>query len=338
MRVALAIAPENRFILRSAARLMLHQGEGKQAHRLLTDAQCVQYDPWVLSAEIATAAALGRTSKYIKHARKILEAGRFSPFHISELASAIGTLEAATGNRKSSRQLISQSLQQPSENAVAQAAWLSRKSGIVTSTVMDVSRSAEAIAWQTFRGADWDRSLSGTQEWHADQPFSSRPAIHGSHLASTVFQNYDLAIVFAQNGLLSNPDDICLYNNLAFALAHQGDIERAAKAMSKIDMRNLSPSHAIYVAATLGLIEFRSGRPDQGRALYRRALQVARAIKDETGKLAEVYLAFEELRIASPQAEQSRLEALEATSHLTDPWCQVLVDRLQKYRPPHSRS
>jgi tetratricopeptide (TPR) repeat protein len=319
MRVGLALAPENRFILRSATRLMLHQGEGRQAHQLLIAAQCIRYDPWVLSAEIATAAALNRTSKNIKHARKILESGRFSPFHLSELASAIGTLEAAAGNRRSSRMLISQSLQQPSENAVAQAAWLSRNTGIIASTAMDVSQSPEAVAWQAFQAADWDRSLSGTQVWFEDQPFSSRPAIHGSHLASTVLENHDLAIEFAQNGLLSNPDDVCLYNNLAFSLAQQGDIERAAKAMSKVDPKSLSSEQSIYVAATLGLIEFRAGHQEQGRELYRRASQIARAIKDEKGKLAQVYLAFEELRVAAPHAEQSRREALEATSHLTEP-------------------
>jgi tetratricopeptide (TPR) repeat protein len=270
---------------------------------------------------------------HIKHARKMLESGRFSPFQLSELASALGTLEAASGNRKSSRLLIGQSLQQPSENSVAQAAWLSRNAGIATPAAMDVSQSAEAVAWEAFRTGDWNRSLDGTQKWLADQPFSSRPAIHGSLIASAIFENYDQAVEFAQSGLLSNLDDVSLYNNLAFALAQQGAVEQAKKVLRKVDEGSLLPSQLIYIFATFGLIEFRSGHPEQGRALYRRSLETARAIKEEKGELARVYLAFEELRIRSPFAEESRREAIEATSNLTEPWCQTLVDRLRGYRP-----
>jgi tetratricopeptide (TPR) repeat protein len=334
MRVALAMAPENRFVLRSASRLMLHQGEGRQAHRLLAGAQCLKHDPWLLSAEIATAAALGRTSKHLKHGRKVLEAGRFSPLHVSELASALGTLEAAAGNRRSSRLLITQSLRQPSENAVAQAAWLSRNAGIITPAAIDVTRSPEASAWQAFRVANWSQSIAGTSDWLADQPFSSRPAIHGSHIAATIYEDYAKAIEFAEAGLLSNPDDVALYNNLAFSLAQQGDAERAAQALDRIDFRSMTPGQYAFVTATAGLIEFRRGHPEKGRVLYRRALEYARALRDAKAEMAQVYLAFEELRIRSPQAEAVRREAINATTGLSDLWCQAVIDRLRKYRSP----
>jgi len=331
MRVALGLAPENRFILRAAARLMLHHREVRQAHLLLASAKTLKHDPWVLSAEIATAGVLGRTSKNIKLARKMLETGRFNPIHVSELASALGTLEAAAGNRKASRLLISQSLQSPSENAVAQAAWLARNAGILTSTGVEVSLSAEATAWQSFRVANWSRSIQGTRDWWADQPFSSRPAIHGSHIASTVLEDYDQAIEFAQFALLSNPGDVCLYNNLAFALAQQGNVMRAAKELSRIDRTSVSAAQLIYVLATAGLIEFRSGRIEAGRALYRESFDVARDFNLERGKLALVYLALEELRSGLPSAEESRRKALDAASGLTELWCQVVVSRLRSY-------
>jgi tetratricopeptide (TPR) repeat protein len=334
MRVALGLAPENRFILRSASRLLLHQGEGQQAHRLLTAAQCLQYDPWVLSAEIATAAAIGRTSKQIKHARKLLEFGRFSSAHVSELASALGTHEAAAGNRRLSRVLINQSLRQPSENAVAQAAWLARNVGVLTTIGIDVTRSDEALAWQAFRVANWSRSIEGARGWFADQPFSSRPAIHGSHITATIYEDYTQAVEFAEAGLLSNPDDVCLYNNLAFALAQQGEAERAAQVLRRIDLRNMARGQYPFVTATAGLIEFRRGHPELGRALYRRALEHAHTLRDAKAEMAYVYLAFEELRIGSPEAEEVRQAAIEATEGLTDSWCRTVIERLRNYRRP----
>lgn len=336
MRVALSLTPENRLILRGAARMLLHQGDGRQAHRLLSEARSLKSDPWILSAEIATAAAMKRTSKHIKQARKILEANRHSPLHLSELASALGTLEAIAGSRKSSRKLIGQSLQQPSENAIAQAAWLVRRVGMQMPFSMDRSRSAEANAWNALRMAKWDSSLEEARKWQADQPFSSRPAIHGSHIASTIFQDYDLAVEIAEIGLLGNPDDVVLRNNLAFALAERGDTGRAAKILQRIDFQSLGNSQQLVMSATQGLVEFRSGRPDVGREFYHRALAIARATRDPKGVIAWIYLAMEELRTGSPQSEEVRREAIEAARELSEPWGLALVDRLRKYQPETS--
>ncbi len=129
MRAALALAPNNRFVLRSASRFYLHSGDRAKAHRLLADAGNVRADPWLLSAEIATAAAIGKTSRNIRTARKLLEAERQPPFHLSELASALGTLESCSGNQRAARPLIAYSLRDPAENSIAQAAWLHRNLG-----------------------------------------------------------------------------------------------------------------------------------------------------------------------------------------------------------------
>src|SRR5438309_11674401 len=83
-----------------------------------------------------------------------------------------------------------------------------------------------------------------------------------------------------------------------------------------------------------GSLNFARVTPEEGRALYRRSLEIARANNDEKGKLARVYLALEELRIGSADAEESRRQAIEATSGLAEPWCQTLVDRLREYRAP----
>ena len=119
MRVALSLAPENRFILRAASRLCLHQGEPEEAHQILLRAPNLTADPWLLAAEIATASARGKTSRLVKTGRNLLESPRHSPFDLSELASALGTLEIMEGNRRAAHRLITVSLGKPTENSIA---------------------------------------------------------------------------------------------------------------------------------------------------------------------------------------------------------------------------
>jgi len=336
MRVARSLAPHNRFVLRSASRLMLHLGEGKDAHRILKESPILQFDPWILSAEIATAAAIGKRSQYVKLGRRIIESSRFQPFCLSELASALGTLEAIAGNRRVSRRLIEQSLLRPTENAVAQAAFLIRNHDVTTSEGPDFSLSAEACTWHAFRGAKWDLAIRQVKKWIQDQPFSSRPAAQGSHMASTIFEDFRLAEEYAKIGLLSNPDDISLINNLAFALAKQDRVEEAIRALNRLDPRRIPPEHAIFIMATAGLIEFRSGRIESGRLLYRRSIELAHRMQHDAEKVARIYFAIEELRVKSPQSELVRKEAIDGAESLSQPWQAVLLRRLERYKPPET--
>ena len=66
MRVALHIAPNNRFILRTAVRLFIHIGEHQIAHDLLINAEATPHDPWLMSAEIASASIANKKPRYIK--------------------------------------------------------------------------------------------------------------------------------------------------------------------------------------------------------------------------------------------------------------------------------
>jgi tetratricopeptide (TPR) repeat protein len=337
MKVALAMAPRNRFILRASSRFFLHQGDRRTAHRVLADAESLRFDPWILSAEIATAAASNKTSKHIKVARRLLESGSHSPHHLSELASALGTLEAVAGNRKAGRRLIAQSLRKPSENAIAQAAWLERNAGIETSLSSEERIcSAEAGAWYAFRDGDWDQSLDQTRKWWEDQPFSSRPAIHGSHVASTVLEDYELAARFATQGLLANPGDAVLYNNLAFSSAMKGDLAEAVRALQHVDLGSLPPSQKVVMSATWGLVYFRSGNPDLGRRFYQDAISFARLKGDPKGIIARLYLAQEEVRIGSEDSESIKNDAIHAARSNHEPWVQLLIERLQGGKQPPS--
>ena len=100
--------------------------------------------------------------------------------------------------------------------------------------------SFEAEAWFAWKNGAWETAHGAAQRWHSDQPFSSRPAIFGSYLTSSVIEDYDQAVAFAELGLLSNPDDFSLHNNLAFSLAMRGDVQRAEEVLRTISKMRLS--------------------------------------------------------------------------------------------------
>jgi tetratricopeptide (TPR) repeat protein len=330
IQTALAMAPENRFILRAAARFFLHQGLLDRAHRLLADAACVRSDPWVLSAEIAVAAAMGRSSRNIRVGRRLLEIQRQDPFHLSELASAVGTIESLSGNLRVARPLIAFSLQQPAENAVAQAAWLHRKIGGI-GLEQGVTCSFEANAWFALRQAKWESALTESKLWQTDQPFSSRPAIFGSHVASTILDDYVEAEAFARQGLLSNPDDFILQNNLAFALALAGDASGAAGVLRGVVETSLPDQQRVFLMATRGLIAFRAGDLATGRYLYRSAIYLGKRLNNVIEHVARLYYAMEELRAGGADAESIRSEALQGAETLNEPWQQALAEKLRRY-------
>jgi hypothetical protein len=64
MMTALQLAPQNRHVLRSAARLFLHVGDPECAHDLVARNDATKNDPWLIAAEIAIAYLLIAPSRF----------------------------------------------------------------------------------------------------------------------------------------------------------------------------------------------------------------------------------------------------------------------------------
>src|SRR5262249_41127381 len=144
-------------------------------------------------------------SDWTKLAKRAIDDGRFNNQQISELASAVGTLEYKAGRRKDGKKHLSLSLLEPSENAIAQAGWVARTlSNDVQVPQKKMEISAEAAAWAAFEISDWNVALERSQEWQDDQPFSSRPAVQGSFIAATIFDNFEQAKTIALRGMRCN--------------------------------------------------------------------------------------------------------------------------------------
>ena len=325
--VAVTLARNNRLVLRGVSRIFLHQGDPHKAHMLLASADVLKFDPWILAAEIATAASMNKSSQFIKIARKMLDSQALNPFHLSELASAVGTLETKAGKVRAGRKLIEFSLKKPSENSIAQASFLSRRMGV--SLNADFTGSSEANAWALSKAGQWSDSIKEAIKWQEDQPFSSRPATFGSHMAG-MLEQYDRAVQIARLGLLSNGESCVLWNNLAFSLINLGRLQEARVVLQKLQNMNLNTVENVSLLATSGLMHFRSGSPELGRMYYLNAIELAERSKmGALGSVARIYFAMEEINCNSEFAEPARHEALRRSEVLTSYWAPLLVKRLK---------
>jgi tetratricopeptide (TPR) repeat protein len=219
------------------------------------------------------------------------------PLHLSELAGALASTELWAGNSRRAGKLFTQSLIDPTENALAQGVWASRDVSIdQMGKVLQAQPNAnEAQTLSTFWAGRWPDSVAFSEKWAQDEPFSTRPFLHGSFLASSALQNPGEGERIARLGLRVNPHDPGLLNNLAFSLVGQGKPTEAKEAIRDVPFEHAPQHSKICLLATKGLIEYRLGRPAEGRKLYQEA--ISRAAKLNLIPLkarALLYLAREE--------------------------------------------
>jgi Flp pilus assembly protein TadD len=315
-RIALNLAPRNRFILRSSARFFVHVGRADIAHDLIRRSPGYKEDPWLLAAEVSVALAAKRTPWSTRESFSILNAAKFGPHHVSELSSALGTLEFNSGNASKAKKLLRRSLQKPNDNSLAQAKWIWRQVwGMPADFNVDefkIDRPFEAAAFEALGQSDWNRAFSSARLWLVDEPFSSDPARLGSYVAATVFEDFARAEALAAFGLIANPDDAGLHIDLAFSYASTGRREEAYKELSKIGTSESEDWLGAAIEANYGLLAFRGGYVEAGRKHYEAAVREADLIADKRTKLtALVYWATEELALPDSNSVRLLAEALE---------------------------
>lgn len=308
VRAAIALAPDNRFTLRSAARFYLHVGNAEDAHEILRRSEATRRDPWLMAAEIAVATVANLPPKTVKHARAALDAQRYAPYHLSEVASALATLEANSGKTKAARRLFRQALVEPTENAVAQAEWAARHLHLFDfdHELLKNPRTFEANAWAAYVNASWEEALVHARSWLSDEPFSGRAAGMGSALAAVALENFDEAITIAKQGVLTDPNDELLRNNLVFTLAEAGRLEEARVEHQRLRFASLGKTARVMWLANGGLLEYRAGQVEVGRELYERAIALAREQGNRDLELMAIaYGAGEEFRAVPPDDKEA---------------------------------
>lgn len=321
MRAALQVSESHRLIVRSAARLFLHLGGRREALKVIERARSPSTDPWLLSAHLAISQGGDRASKFSSQARSLLEGRKSLGLQYSELGMAVATQEVMSGRSKKAKQLISSSSQSPTENALAQGVWLSHQLRIPADTTrLDKTRGAafEAQSWSSFYAGEWVEATRATIGWLIDEPFSKRPAMQGSFIASTFLRDHVLGERIARFGLKMNPEDWGLKNNLAVALAEQDRLVEASTVFDAMSEPAISHENYPVHCATAGLLAYRIGDIESGRALYQRAMDELSRTKNRTSQLVlTIYQSLEELRLANTVEARKLLARLPASARST---------------------
>ena len=278
---AVSLSPDNRYVTRCAVKGFLHLGEYSEARSVIKRNKNHNEDPWLLSASVAIDLASPTSVKTeIKKIRKILEYDRFSAKTLSELASALATLESRepTTKAKEVRRLIIKSLIDPIDNSLAQALWLRQKDEafrvIVPHTRANFSYEYSTL--QLEKEGKFKEAFLQSYLWMRDQPFSRRAVLMSSNIASLHLKDYSKAIDILEIGLMANPRAEDLLNNAAYMYARVGKLNEAEeKIMRALKVRNLSPTSIMCIMATIGLIEFRRKRIQTGENCYKQAMDYA---------------------------------------------------------------
>ena len=297
--IANTIAPNNRFILRSANRFFFHKNDYDKALYYLRRSELIKEDPWIMAAEIASSSAINKTSGLIKRANQTIENKNFSPHSLSELSSAIGTIEYESGKIKTAKKYIRKSLESPSDNSLAQAFFLSNDLTGISEDLSEVEKSPcsyEADAFYNYQNGNWEEALNDCLYWFQDIPFSSWSTVLGSYIAAELLEDYSQSRDFSEMGLISNPDDYTLLNNLIFAELNLNNIEKAEELLLKIKINELKAEDKIGMFATIGLLSFRKNDIEKGREYYEKAISLCRSNDSLYRAAAYTHLAYEERR------------------------------------------
>lgn len=275
---ALILAPNHRYITRAAVRLYIHFNRPDVAYSLLLGNPRTAHDPWLMASELSVAKVANKKPKFIRRAREIFQSRKFSPQHLTELYSAVGTIEFESGEIRKARKSIRASLERPIENTIAQAQWLADKLSddnifetINDNFIANLPYGSEAKTSRALVKNEWQNAFHECLNWLSDEPFSSRAAEYCTFISSTLYVDYNAALKCAHVGLKATPTDNLLLNNITVLYAYLNNLDKARNYFTKIYHLDKKEQNYYVYSATEGLLRFRNGDIVGGRQKYNEA-------------------------------------------------------------------
>ena len=340
MDIAINLAPNNRFILRSASRLWIHTGQKDKAYHILIRSNRTPHDPWLLSAEIAVGMVAEKNPRFVKAAKKTLTSRKYLPVHISELASSVATIEWKYGAERIAKKFFRQSLNKPTENSIAQAVWISGRHKLLDLEDNQIQRADahEAKARDFFFKEMWIQAVEECKRWQQVEPFSTRPARIGAYISSVILEDFSKAHTITKAALIANPNDPALLNSSAYALINLRYYDSAKEKLSKISNFE-SIQYQVYKNATTGLLYYRKGKIDEGKSKYNEAYSLAKKISKEFPSLpasVEAYHTLEKFRHLPPLEDQKFISnAIKSLEKHSDSNSKILIKKLNNLLDSH---
>jgi tetratricopeptide (TPR) repeat protein len=325
MAVALSLAPNHRWMIRTAARFLVHVDQKEEAHRLVARHPLTPKDPWLIAAELATAQVAGRAPKFWRQAKNFLDVKGVAPIHLSELAAAMSMMEIESGEGKRARKLADAALRSPTENTLAQFSWARDERRFLSISALDdlvdhMSTAFEAnYRLKYFSGDLFDARDAGIQ-WANDEPFAKGPLMELGFLDS-ILDDHQHALEWYQKAYrLQTKPDSHLELNMLFSRMSSGrlqpqlDAEEIAAIGARLRALSLDGS-SYHAIANLALWEYRFGDPTIGAARYQEAIRILeKTHKLGSAALAAAYAAREAILAGQPNS----LELLRRASTLSE--------------------
>lgn len=274
VKTALNLNPHSRTVLRGSARFFLHARDPEIALDILNRNPRTLVDPWLIAGHIAISSIIGKNSNLIKKANHLINAKIIHPRDLAELASSLATVNLQNGSYKEAKKLFNFSLKSPNQNSLAQAEWAIRKLSLsinMPEEWMENQISPEALYYRQLFSDQFEEALLSAIEWHKIEPFASRPMISASFIAG-ISGNLEDACNYAKSGLITEPNNPMLLNNLAFALGAKGEITSSEKIIEKVlacDGKNLNP----HTLANLGMLAYLRKEFALGEQLYTTSIE-----------------------------------------------------------------
>jgi hypothetical protein len=120
-----------------------------------------------------------------------------------------------------------------------------------------------------------------------------------------------------------------LINNLAFALANVGELDRADGYLSLLDAQDIKDTNGVTLLATQGLVKFKRGDAHEGRRLYLEA--IAKSKKQGWQRyvaVASLYLAREKVLLNTSEKCLALHRAMDEAEKCTDKDVLFLLTRV----------
>jgi Flp pilus assembly protein TadD len=324
---ARSLAPENRQTLLAIARYFVHVGEEDRAQRYLERAARTATDPWLMSALIAVGQITGKTPRIVSKAQRLVRAGTIAPAHLSELAGSLATLELESGDRREARRMFDLAIAAPTENVLAQLRWAHQSINRpfeMRPGWAQTPKAFELLTLDAFESGEATTAVDWSLKWQADEPFSSRPAILASYALSLLGKD-EKAAELARDGLVTNPEDETLEQNLIFSLIRLGDLAEAEVRLQRMYRRSPSP----MVIANIGCLLLAEGNAE-GRLFYERAIEELRAKGWQERELLAIGFYADALRRAGQDDWRVQFErAQQFSKGVASPAFAMLVRKIQ---------
>lgn len=281
------------YITRCLSRFYVHINEPEKAIWLLKKSGGINNEPLITSASMAIHSAFSINGIDVSKARKLLnDYGGLRAFS-SELAASIGTIEFNNGRKKKAKEYFKAALVQPSENSISQYTWLSQKTGFsINDDANDQALTVEGNVHQLYVQGKFEECRSKLLELFDFQPISDGPIADAGYMSLVGLNDPDFVIQLSDNRIPKTHMSFGELNNLTVAKVMKGDLDGTETSMrllaKKID-QDKQVSKGIYLA-TSGLVMFKLGKVEEGKALYQKAVAFFEAKREyKSVALAEHY-------------------------------------------------